>query len=538
MRSKDLRLLLSRSSSRKLFLAVAFAAPIFAAVVITHALLLASIINGVIYKHRDTYRWIVILTGLWTFRAAITAFFENWCSNKALEIKNEMRDSTTSSIGEIQPLSPAELSSLLIKGANSLDIYLGRFIPQLFSATFIPLAVIITIIFLDPLSAVIAILTLPLIPFFGALIGRYTSDSVSMKWKSLGALSRYFEDSLQGFLTLRIFGRHRTQGKRIQMMGDKYTKETMSVLKVSFLSALVLELAATISVALIAVSVGLRLVDGKISFFHGLSVLILAPEVYFPLRNAASLFHASADGTEILERLQNIASNRATQIEQLERDFSKTRLVEWERWELEIPGVARSAIAPAAVKRGEVLFVVGESGIGKTTFAENLLGIHLDCKLRIDGVLLQPEYISDYQRHLGWIPQLPQLAPGTIRTQFQLVAPEITDAEIVSSLAELELPIQELPLGLDSALGGGDEKSTQLSGGQIRKIAVARALIRSPFLIIADEPTADLDSHSANLIMRTLRRAVSQGAALICITHDLDVVGESDRVIAVEQVIT
>lgn len=538
MRSKDLRLLLSRSSSRKLILAVAFAAPIFAAVVITHALLLASIINGVIYKHRDTYRWIVILTGLWTFRAAITAFFENWCSNKALEIKNEMRDSTTSSIGEIQPLSPAELSSLLIKGANSLDIYLGRFIPQLFSATFIPLAVIITIIFLDPLSAVIAILTLPLIPFFGALIGRYTSDSVSMKWKSLGALSRYFEDSLQGFLTLRIFGRHRTQGKRIQMMGDKYTKETMSVLKVSFLSALVLELAATISVALIAVSVGLRLVDGKISFFHGLSVLILAPEVYFPLRNAASLFHASADGTEILERLQNIASNRATQIEQLERDFSKTRLVEWERWELEIPGVARSAIAPAAVKRGEVLFIVGESGIGKTTFAENLLGIHLDCKLRIDGVLLQPEYISDYQRHLGWIPQLPQLAPGTIRTQFQLVAPEITDAEIVSSLAELELPIQELPLGLDSGLGGGDEKSTQLSGGQIRKIAVARALIRSPFLIIADEPTADLDSHSANLIMRTLRRAVSQGAALICITHDLDVVGESDRVIAVEQVIT
>lgn len=538
MRSKDLRLLLSRSSSRKLILAVAFAAPIFAAVVITHALLLASIINGVIYKHRDTYRLIVILTGLWIFRAAITAFFENWCSNKALEIKNEMRDSTTSSIGEIQPLSPAELSSLLIKGANSLDIYLGRFIPQLFSATFIPLAVIITIIFLDPLSAVIAILTLPLIPFFGALIGRYTSDSVSMKWKSLGALSRYFEDSLQGFLTLRIFGRHRTQGKRIQMMGDKYTKETMSVLKVSFLSALVLELAATISVALIAVSVGLRLVDGKISFFHGLSVLILAPEVYFPLRNAASLFHASADGTEILERLQNIASNRATQIEQLERDFSKTRLVEWERWELEIPGVARSAIAPAAVKRGEVLFVVGESGIGKTTFAENLLGIHLDCKLRIDGVLLQPEYISDYQRHLGWIPQLPQLAPGTIRTQFQLVAPEITDAEIVSSLAELELPIRELPLGLDSALGGGDEKSTQLSGGQIRKIAAARALIRSPFLIIADEPTADLDSHSANLIMRTLRRAVSQGAALICITHDLDVVGESDRVIAVEQVIT
>jgi len=538
VRSKDLRLLLSLSSSRKLFLAVAFAAPIFAAFVIANAFLIGAVIVGIIYRHPDSIRWIVTLAGLWLFRSAFTAYFENWCSNKAIEIKSELRNSTTSSIGEIEPLSPSELSSLLIKGANSLDVYLGRFIPQLFSATVIPVTVIVSIIFLDPLSGVIAILTLPLIPIFGALIGRFTSDSVSKKWKSLGSLSRYFEDSLQGFLTLRIFGRHRTQGNRIHMMGDQYTKETMSVLKISFLSALVLELAATISVALIAVSVGLRLVDGEISFIHGLTVLILAPEVYFPLRNAASLFHASADGTEILEKLAKIDSTRAPQIEQIERDFSKTQLVEWDRWHLEIPGVARSTIAPAAVKRGEALFVVGESGIGKTTFAENLLGIHLDCTLRIDDFLLQPEYISSYQRHLGWIPQLPQLAPATIRTQFQLVAPEITDTEIVSSLAELELPIRELPLGLDSALGGGDEKSTQLSGGQIRKIAVARALIRSPFLIIADEPTADLDSQSAIAIMRALRRAVSQGSALICITHDLDVVGESDRVITVERVVT
>ena len=440
-------------------------------------------------------------------------------------------------MGEIEPLSPSELSGLLIKGANSLDIYLGRFLPQLFSAALIPIAVIATIFFLDPLSAVIAVLTLPLIPFFGALIGRYTSDSVSRKWKSLGSLSRYFEDSLQGFLTLRIFGRHRSQGERIQKMGDQYTDETMSVLKVSFLSALVLELAATISVALIAVSIGLRLVDGKISFIHGLTVLILAPEVYFPLRNAASLFHASADGTEILERLQEVELTKAPFIQQEERDFSTAQLIEWDRWQLDIPGVAQSTIASAAVKRGEALFIVGESGIGKTSFAENLLGVHFDCEIRIDSVPLRQEHVSDFQRNLGWIPQLPQLAPGSIREQFQLVAPEITDAEIAASLAELSLPISELPLGLDSTLGGSDEKSAQLSGGQLRKVAVARALIRSPFLIIADEPTADLDSQSAVAIMSALRRAVSQGAALICITHEIDIAGKSDRVIAVERVI-
>ena len=320
-----MRLLLSRGSSRKLFLASAFAAPISAAIVIANALLLGAIIVGVIYKHPDTLHWIVVLAGLWIFRAVFTAYFENWCSTKASEIKNELRTSTTSALGEIEPLSPSELSGLLIRGANSLDIYLGRFLPQLFTAVGIPVAVIGAIFFLDPLSAVIAILTLPLIPFFGTLIGRYTSDSVSKKWRSLGSLSRYFEDSLQGFLTLKVFGRHLSQGERIQKMGDQYTDETMSVLKISFLSALVLELAATISVALIAVSVGLRLVDGKISFIHGLTVLILAPEVYFPLRNAASLFHASADGTEILEKLREVESTKAPIVQQVKRDFSSAQ---------------------------------------------------------------------------------------------------------------------------------------------------------------------------------------------------------------------
>jgi ABC-type transport system involved in cytochrome bd biosynthesis fused ATPase/permease subunit len=311
----------------------------------------------------------------------------------------------------------------------------------------------------------------------------------------------------------------------------------MSVLKVSFLSALVLELAATISVALIAVSIGLRLVDGNISFIHGLTVLILAPEVYFPLRNAASLFHASADGTEILEKLRNIELTKNPQIQQVQRDFSRVQSIEWANWQLDIPGVAKSTIAAAGVNRGEALFIVGESGIGKSSFAENLLGVHFDCELTIDQIALEPAHSEQYQSQLGWIPQLPQLAPGTIRDQFQLVAPGISDSQILQSLAELSLPISELPSGLDSSLGGSDEKSAQLSGGQIRKVAVARALIRTPFLIIADEPTADLDSHSSEAIMSALRRAVAQGAALICITHDIDIAQPGDRVISVERVI-
>jgi len=516
---------------------VALAAPISAFIVIANALLLGAIIVGAIYRHPDTFQWILVLAGLWIFRAIFTSTFEHWCSKKASEIKYELRAQTTSALGEIDSLAPSELTALLIKGSNALDIYLGRFLPQLFSATIIPLGVIVTIFLLDPLSALIAVLTLPLIPLFGALIGRYTSDSVAKKWRSLGSLSRYFEDSLQGFITLRIFGRHRSQGERIQQMGDQYTDEAMSVLKISFLSALVLELAATISVALIAVSIGLRLVDGNISFIHGLTVLILAPEVYFPLRNAASLFHASADGTEILEKLRGVEGSRTSRALQITKDFSNSESIQWKTWHLNIPGVAQSTIAASGVGRGESLFIVGESGIGKTTFAENLLGMHLQCDLTVDEVTLAPEHVRSYQASLGWIPQLPQLAPGTIREQFQLVKPGIKDHEIENELTELALELSELPFGLDTQLGGSDEKSSQLSGGQLRKIAVARALIRTPFLIVADEPTADLDSHSASVIMSALRKAVDKGAALICISHDSDIQFDGARKITVERVI-
>ncbi len=505
-------------------------------IVIANALLIGALIVGIIYRHPSNEKYVIALTALWLFRALFTSNFEYWCSSQAALFKRELRTSITSIPSYSKNLSPAELTGILIKGSNSLDIYLGRFLPQMLGAMIVPFAVILTIFLLDPLSAVITFVTLPLIPIFGALIGKYTSDSVSKKWKSLGTLSQYFEDSLKGFLTLKIFGRHRTQGERIKRMGDQYTDETMKVLKISFLSALVLELAATISVALIAVEIGLRLVEGNISFITGLTVLILAPEVYFPLRNAAALFHASADGTEILSRIQDMQISHSGKIVQVEKDFSHGSSLAWEDWQLNIPGVIHSSIPGGKISRGESLFIVGDSGIGKSSFAENLLGIHGDIEIHVDDQLLLNTEVSALQQNLGWIPQIPQLAPGTLRDQFNLVRPEISDQEIIEICRHLSLSLDELPYGLDTRLGGAQEKSSQLSGGQIRKIAVARALIRRPFLIIADEPTADLDSKSAESIMRALREAVSQGAALICITHERDFLASSDRILEVLRV--
>ncbi|MEY3650476.1 MAG: hypothetical protein RL370_1179, partial [Actinomycetota bacterium] len=352
MKSTHLRLLLQRGGSRRLFIASLVSAFIWVGIIVLSAIILARVIVAIIDRDSTTFSLILILAALWIFRAVFQATFEGWCSLQAVAIKNEIRSEVTSHLDSYSHLPPSVITTLLVKGLNSLDVYLGRFIPQFFFASVVPFIVIATLFFLDPLSSLIAVLTLPLIPLFGALIGRYTAESVSKKWRTLGSLSSYFEDSLRGFITLKIFGRHATQSSRIEEMGDKYTRETMKVLTVSFLSALALELAATISVALIAVTIGIRLVNDSIDFTSALTILILAPEVYFPVRNAASLFHASTDGTQALEKLQEIQDKRQGTHQTLQCDFSTVNQISWKEWGMAIQGREPSILQEHSVKRG------------------------------------------------------------------------------------------------------------------------------------------------------------------------------------------
>jgi len=476
----DIRLLL-KGSSRYLFLASILASLIWSALLIANAWLISDLIIRVIEdKSIDSQFYYLIV--LWVFRSVFLAGFENWTLNQAVDAKLGLRNRATANSFGMRQFSPATMSNLLTKGLNSIDTYYGRFIPQLLFSIFVPTLLIITLFTKDVLSAAVAILTLPIIPFFGALIGRYTNDAVGKKWKTLGTLSSYFEDSLKGFATLKIFGRTKNQSQRIQEMGERYSDETMKVLRISFLSSLALELAATISVAVIAVEIGLRLVGGHIEFSSALMILILAPEIYFPLRNAASLFHSSTDGQEALHQIDAIPENESSIV--LTRNYPKG-----------------------------LQFWVGESGAGKTTRAMTLIN-----SLDKSGI--------------GWVPQHPRLAQGSIRKQFQLINANISDSEIEKFLALVNLDINALPAGLDSILESGSELMSAASGGQIRKVALARALSRKPELLIADEPTADLDPESAQQVIKTLRNL---NCGVIVITHDVSILESGDQIVRVER---
>ena len=539
MKSADLRLLLTQRSSRRLFFVSVFGAAISLLLVIAHALVIARIVVGLVDSQPGVLRNIYLLAAIWITRTLFTSTFEFWCSRQAVRIKREIRQSITSHIEELSGDSSGSLSQTLIKALNALDIYYGRFIPQVISASVTPFVMITVMWFFDHLSAYIALVTIPLIPLFGALIGKYTSDAVAAKWQTLGTLSGYFEDSLRGFVTLRLFGRTQSQHQRIREMGDRYTSETMKVLRISFLSSFALELAATLSVALIAVTIGVRLVDSGVSFISALTVLLLAPEVYFPLRNAAALFHASADGADALEAIARMKNSIEPRVEQLDKKFSAIANLSWSASTLEISSSKSADIEQGSLSPGEILFIQGISGSGKTTFALSLLAQRFDIPIvvltNLHAYRLERGDQSAWLKEVGWVSQNPQFAPGTIREQFLSHNPGMSDDEIVNSLESCGLFISNLNRGLETVIGGFGEKADQVSGGQLRKIALARALATHPQVVIADEPTADCDDLSAQIVMERLRDAARQGALVIVISHDVSLLQDRDKTVHVRE---
>ncbi len=429
-----------------------------------------------------------------------------------------------------------EVALLATRGLDALDGYFARYLPQLALAVIVPLVVIVCLATADLVAALTVLLTVPLIPVFMVLVGRMSEARRRRRWAALSRLAHRFLDVVAGLPTLRAYGRADAQVAILRRATDAYRVETMGTLRVAFLSALVLELLATISVALVAVGIGLRLATGGMALEVGLFALVLAPEAYLPLRRLGAEFHASEEGRTAAAKAFEIIDTPPLP------GGGRTAMPELRGGRLVVDGVSvlqpgRDMAAPArlslAVRPGEVVALTGPSGAGKSTLLAAVLGLVEPSAGQIlveeaDGTAIDVRDLDGdrWRAAIAWVPQDPFLVPGSVADNIRLVAPGASDAAIAAGLAEVGLGDVSPSLVLG-------ERGAGLSSGQRRRIGVARALLRGSPLLLLDEPTAGLDEVAEAAVLAAVARAAREGAAVLLVAHRPAAAALADRAVAV-----
>jgi ATP-binding cassette, subfamily C, bacterial CydD len=430
-----------------------------------------------------------------------------------------------------------EIAASAVQGVDGLEAYFGRYLPQVVLAVMVPLSVLVWVGAIDPASAGLMLLTLPLVPVFMWLIGRYTQERTREHWHALRLLSTHFLDVVRGLPTLRAFNRGRAQTAAISAASERYRRATMATLRVGFLSGAVLELAATLGVALVAVTIGVRLANGDLGLQAGLTVLVLAPELYLPLRQLASQFHASADGLAVAERILALleAPGVAPRDGRLIAPTPAEAPVRLEDVSFAYPSRAALVLNHFDLKLlpGETVALVGPSGAGKTTVAKLLLRFADPTQGRITagGIDLAECHAKIWRRLIAWVPQQPTLFRGTVTENIRLGDAQASEQRVrdAAMLAGADRFIEALPSGYETIIGDGGRS---ISAGERRRIALARAFVRDAQLVILDEPTADLDRKSVEVIAEAIER-LRIGRTMLLIAHRPELADQADRVVAI-----
>jgi ATP-binding cassette, subfamily C, bacterial CydD len=428
----------------------------------------------------------------------------------------------------------AEVATAAVSGVDALETTFARYLPQAVLAVTIPLAVLVFVAAIDLVSAALMLLTLPLVPLFMWLIGRYTEQRARERWQTLALLSNHFLDVVRGLPTLRAFNRSEAQTEQIRAVSEEYRRSTMATLRVAFLSGTVLELAATLGIALVAVTVGVRLVNGGLGFEAGLTVLVLTPELYLPLRNLAAQFHASADGRAVAQRLLDLVDVEV--VARAGRHVAPSPRVEPVRLEsVSFAYPTRPALVLDRVelelRPGETVALVGPSGGGKSTIASLLLRLAEPTGGRVtvgdvDLAACEPE---SWRAQIAWVPQQPSLFRGSVADNIRLGVPAAAEPEVLAAAvaAGAHAFVRALPDGYDTVVGDGGRP---LSAGEQQRIALARAFLRDAALVILDEPTANLDPASSELVSEAVER-LREGRTVLLIVHRPELAVQADRIV-------
>ncbi|MFC5747570.1 thiol reductant ABC exporter subunit CydD [Actinomadura rugatobispora] len=451
---------------------------------------------------------------------------------------------------------PGGRVTLLTRGLDAVDPFFTGYVPQLVAACVVPVVVLGRLVAADWASALVVAVTVPLVPVFGALVGMRTAALTGRQWELLHRLGGHFRDVLAGLGTLRAHGRVGHQSGVVRRLADEHRRATVAALRVAFLSSLVLELVCALSVALVAVPVGLRLLGGEMALATGLLVLILTPEVYLPLRALGTRFHASAEGVaaarEAFAVIDGVAGSSAGSSGEGRpgaggRAVVATRTpapppggvagrgpeIVFEEVTARYPGAVRPALEGVSLRvaAGERVAVTGPSGAGKSTLLLVALGL---CpvesgRVLVDGVDLSELDLGAWRRMVGWVPQRPHLFAASVADNIRLGVPEADAASVERAAGAAEF-VGALPQGYGTVLG---ERGAGLSAGQRQRLAVARAYLRGAPVMLLDEPTARLDVLSERLLVEAAGRLL-EGRTAVVVAHRPALLSLVDRVVRVE----
>ncbi len=465
-----------------------------------------------------------------------------FASKTAEKIKSDLRKRLSEKIFALGPvftknIESGKLSAIVNEGVEKLDAYYSSYLPQFFLANIIPVLILIFVFPIDLLSGFVFLVTGPVIPFFMILIGKQAESLSKKQWKTLSYLSSHFFDVIQGLTTLKLFGQSKNQIKKISEISDEFRKATLGVLKIAFLSALVLEVLSTISIAIVSVEVGLRLLYGKIEFYDAFFVLLLAPEFYLPMRLLGSSFHAGIDGVtasksifEILDA-KNVAKISGARVEKSAEPFA----IEFREVAFEYRSNTQVLKNISfKIEAGEKIALVGKSGAGKSTLLNLLLKFIEPTRGEIlaKGGKLSEISRESWLRNVTYLSQHPYLFHGSVRENLLLAKPNANDSELFAALefANIENFVRSLPQGLDTPTG---ERGAALSGGQVQRIALARAYLKNAPILLLDEPTANLDPEIEEEISAKIFELM-KNKTVITIAHRLKTIENSDKIVVLQ----
>lgn len=526
---------------------------------IAQAWLLAKTVNAVVFDDAhltDVQPYLWAMLGIFLLRAVLVWLSEQTAFQAATQVKLALRQHL---YAHVRQLGPAWLSNersgdiinTLSDGIEALEAYYARYLPIMTLVALVPLAILVFVLGSDGWSALIMLVTAPLIPLFMIMVGKGAEKRNQQQWRTLARMSAHFLDTLQGLTTLRLFNASRREADMIANVSEQYRLRSMSVLRVAFLSSFLLEFLATVSIALVAVWIGFRLFWGEMDFFYGFFVLLLAPEFYLPLRTMGTHYHARMEAIGAAERMVEILNTplpeNTAQQQTLQQTLQhtpqtsvlpdlRTQTISLQHLHFSYPDGRRALNdTDLVIHPGETLALVGSSGSGKTTLINVLMGfLHpQQGRILVGDTPLNQLAMETWRQQLAWLPQQSRLFPGTVADNIRLGVPDASDEHVTHAarLAQADDFIQSLPNGYNTSIG---EAGQGLSGGQVQRIALARAFLRDAPLVILDEATANLDQRSETRIQHALQ-TLAQDRTMVMIAHRLRTVQQADRIAVMDQ---